>query len=122
VAILWAGCKDRDSCVIPNVTTHNSSSQSDSTVTKQESTAEPPSTNLDSATTDSQSVVSEATKYRDRSKFFGSGSHTTENTDELPSSIENCMEELEDIASFHSAGSYTTGNTDELLISIENCM
>jgi hypothetical protein len=125
VAVLWTGCKHGDDHAIPNVTPHNSGSESDPTVTKQESIAEPPSTDLDSATTGSQSVVSEATKDRDGSQFSGFGSHTTGNIDELPSSIgsiENCMQELGDFSSCHSSGSHTTGKTEELLISVEQCI
>jgi hypothetical protein len=126
MASLWAGCKHRGDHTIPNVTPHNQGSDADLKVTKQESIAEPSSTDLDSTTIDSQSVVGEATKDRNHSPFASSGSHTTGGTDELPttstSSIENYTQELGDLSSFNSSGSQTTEKTDELLISMEQCI
>lgn len=84
--------------------------------------AAPSSKDLDNATADSQSIMSEVTHESDRSPFSSSWSHITEKLDELPSSIENCSQEPENYSLFSSSGSHATEKTDELLISMEQCI
>jgi hypothetical protein len=122
VVVLWAGCKHSVDNTIPNAVPYNSGSESDPTETKQEHMAEPSSKDLDNATADSQSIMSEVTNERDRSPFSSSWSHITEKLDEPPNSIANCSQEPENYSLFSSSGSHATEETDELLISMEQCI
>ncbi len=97
-----------------------SGSESDTTDVRQESIAEPLSTDLDDATIDSPSVVSEATDDRDHLQLSGSRSNTTEKTDELLFRIENCIQELGNPAHLSGSESDTTERTDVLLLMIDN--